>query len=147
MDKGSKQPGAWAVIYCATTGKFLMGKRSSKVNQGGAWNLFGGRVDSGERPREALVRELGEEAGVNVKTKHLTKLETLTLRFRAGQDGRDMHYFVIKTAREFSPRLNREHCDFRWFKAKQLPSRFNPPTSFAIKKGLLEKAASRSRAI
>jgi hypothetical protein len=53
-----------------------------------------------------------------------------------------MHYFVIKADREFSPRLNREHSDFRWFTAKQLPSRFNGPTSIAIKKGLLEKAAS-----
>ena len=38
MDKGYHQPGAWAVIYCATTGKFLMGKRSAKVNKAGAWN-------------------------------------------------------------------------------------------------------------
>ena len=44
MDKGYHQPGAWAVIYCATTGKFLMGKRSAKVNKAGAWDLFGGRV-------------------------------------------------------------------------------------------------------
>ena len=58
MDKGYNQPGAWAVIYCATTGKFLMGKRSAKVNKAGAWNLFGGRIDNGERPRQALVRDL-----------------------------------------------------------------------------------------
>ena len=60
MDKGYSQPGAWAVIYCAATGKFLMGKRSSKVNKSGAWNLFGGRIDNGERPREALEKILSE---------------------------------------------------------------------------------------
>ena len=142
MDKGYIQPGAWAVIYCTATDKFLMGKRSSKANKGGAWNLFGGRVDNGERPRQALVRELGEEAGMNIKPRHLAKLHTVTLRRRSGQDGRDMHYYVIKAAREFSPRLNREHSDFRWFKSKQLPSKFNIPTSIAVKRGLLEKAAS-----
>jgi len=141
MDKGYNQPGAWAVIYCAATNKFLLGKRSAKVNKSGAWNLFGGRVDSGERPRAALVRELGEEAGLNIKPRHLTKLDTVTRRLRSRQDERDMHYFVIKADREFSPRLNREHSDFRWFKATQLPSRFNGPTSLAIKNGLLEKAA------
>lgn len=143
MDKGYCQPGAWAVIYCAATGKFLMGKRSSKVNKGGAWNLFGGRVDRGERPKEALARELGEEAGLTVKPRHLAKLHTVTLRFHASQIERDMHYYVIKAEREFSPRLNREHSDFRWFSAKQLPSRFNGPTSIAIKRGLLQKAAGQ----
>jgi 8-oxo-dGTP diphosphatase len=141
MDNGYNQAGAWAVIYCAATNKFLLGKRSAKVNKSGAWNLFGGRIDSGEHPREALVRELGEEAGLSVKPRHLTKLHTVTRRLRSRRDGRDMHYFVMKAEREFSPRLNSEHSDYRWFKAKQLPSRFNNPTSIAIKKGLLDKAA------
>jgi 8-oxo-dGTP diphosphatase len=143
MDKGYNQPGAWAVIYCAATGKFLMGKRSSKVNKSGVWNLFGGRVDNGERPREALARELGEEVGLSIKPRRLAKLHTVTHRLGSGNDERDMHYFVIKADREFSPRLNREHSDFRWFKAKQLPSKFNGPTSVAIKKGLLDKAAGQ----
>ncbi len=130
------------MIYCAATGKYLMGKRSPKVNKSGAWNLFGGRIDNGERPREALARELGEEAGLNVKPRHLAKLHTVTIRLRSGQDEREMYFYVIKAEREFSPRLNREHSDFRWFKAKQLPSKFNSPTWIAIKKGLLEKAAS-----
>lgn len=143
MDKGYNQPGVWAVIYCAATGKYLMGKRSSKVNKGGAWNLFGGRVDNGERPRQALARELVEEAGLCIKPRRLAKLHTITRRRRSAHDERDMHFYVIKADREFSPRLNREHCDFRWFKARQLPSKFNLPTSIAIKKGLLEKAASQ----
>lgn len=142
MDKGYSQPGAWAVIYCAATDKFLLGKRSAKVNKAGAWNLFGGRVDNGERPREALVRELGEEAGLSIEPHHLAKLHTITRKLRSGQDERDMHYYVIKADREFSPRLNREHSDFRWFKTKQLPSKFNAPTSIAVKLGLLKKAAS-----
>lgn len=135
------QPGAWALIYCSTTDKFLMGKRSSKVKKGGAWNFFGGRIDDGERPREALIRELDEEAGLNVKPKHLAKLHTATRKHRSSSTERDMYYYVIKATREFSPRLNREHSDFGWFKAKQLPSRFNQPTWVAIKTGLLEKAA------
>lgn len=141
MDKGYSQPGAWAVIYCSATGKFLMGKRSAKVNKAGVWNLFGGRIDDGERPKEALARELGEEAGLSIKPGRLAKLHTVSKKQRSGPFERDMHYFVMQADREFSPRLNREHSDFRWFTAKQLPSKFNGPTSIAIKKGLLEKAA------
>ena len=141
MEKADNQPGAWAVIYCAATGKFLMGKRSSKVNNGGSWNLFGGRVDRGEHPRSALARELGEEAGLNIKLGNLAKLHTETYRLRARRTKRDMHFYVVHTKHEFSPRLNREHSDFRWFNAKQLPSKFNLPTAVAIRKGLLEKVA------
>lgn len=142
MDMGHIQPGAWAVIYCASTGKFLMGKRSSKVNKGGMWNLFGGRVDHGERPREALVRELVEEAGLSFKNRDLAKLHSVSRRYRSGQYERAMHYYLIKAAREFSPNLNREHSDFGWFNPKHMPSKFNVPTTIAIKKRLLEKAAS-----
>lgn len=141
MDKRYSQPGAWAVIYCSATGKFLLGKRSAKANKAGAWNLFGGRIDNGERPRNALVRELGEEAGISINPRRLAKLDTVSRKLRSRQLERDMHYFVIRANREFSPRLNHEHSDFRWFSAKQLPSKFNGPTSLAIKKGLLEKAA------
>ncbi len=143
MEKGYlNQAGAWAVIYCTATGKFLMGKRSSKVSKGGVWNLFGGRIDVGERPKEALLRELDEEAGLNIKRHHLNKLHTVTRRLRPGRAERDMHYYLMKAEREFSPRLNREHSDFRWFKAKQLPNKFNAPTWVAIKKGLLEKVSN-----
>jgi 8-oxo-dGTP diphosphatase len=143
MDNGCfSQPGAWAVIYCAQTGKFLLGKRSSKVNKSGAWNLFGGRVDNGEGPKAALVRELGEEAGLSLKSRQLAKLDTVTVRQRAGRVARDMHYYVIQANREFSPRLNREHSEFGWFKTKQLPAKFNTPTWAAIKKGLLDRVAN-----
>lgn len=141
MQKENIQAGVWAVIYCSATGKFLMGKRSSKVNKGGAWNFFGGRIDNGERPRKALVRELDEEAGLNVKPRQLAKLHTMTRKHHSGSAERDMYYYVIKAPREFSPRLNHEHSDFGWFKAKQLPTRFNTATKVAIKTGLLEKVA------
>ena len=142
MERVSNQPGAWAVIYCSATGKFLMGKRSSKAHKSARWDLFGGRVDNGERPKAALVRELDEEAGLSIKPRRLDKLSTVSRRSRPGQMPRDMHYYVMKTDREFSPRLNHEHSDFRWFKAKQLPCKFNGPTWIAIKIGLLEKVAN-----
>ena len=128
----SSQAGAWAIIRCADTGKFLLGKRSGEVNNAGAWNFFGGRVDRGEDPRRALVRELVEEAGLRVKEKQLIKLGHVS-------GGRSMHYFLLCLEQEIAPRLNREHSSFRWFKRRSLPARFNRPTTVAIKQGLLNK--------
>ncbi|WP_091937488.1 NUDIX domain-containing protein [Propionivibrio dicarboxylicus] len=139
-NRDSARAGAWAVIYCTKTGKVLLGKRSSRVNKGGAWNLFGGRVDEGELPKEALLRELEEEAGLSMAARRISKLDTVTRKSRTGKIERKLHYYITKTKEEFSPDLNREHCDFGWFKVNQLPSRFNGPTLIAIKRGFLDRA-------
>lgn len=132
-------PGAWAVIYCTKTDKYLFGKRSNAVNNAGAWNLFGGRIDRGEAPARALMRELAEETGLRIKPKALRRISTV--RHRDAAD-RELHYFLLEVERELSPRLNREHSRYGWFKRRELPSRLNLPTDVAIKRGLLKKGLS-----
>jgi 8-oxo-dGTP diphosphatase len=133
------QDGAWAIIQCLDTGKFLFAKRSAAANNGGFWNFFGGRIDPGEEPRTALVRELQEEAGLHIKQKQLIKLCRVPGVKAGPSRERDMHYFLLRLDREISPRLNREHSNFRWFKRNGLPEKFNLPTTVAIKQGLLSK--------
>ena len=132
-------PGAWAIIHCTATDKYLLGKRSHAVNNGGAWNLFGGRIDRGEAPSQALVRELIEEAGIRIKPKALRRISTIR---RRDADNRELHYYLLEVDRELTPRLNREHSRYGWFKRRSLPSKFNQPTTVAIKQGLLKKSRS-----
>lgn len=135
----SLQAGAWAIIHCIETDKFLLGKRSASVNNGGAWNFFGGRLDHGEEPCRALMRELAEEAGLRIKQKQLIKLSHLAAARSRGTHSREMHYYLLTVDREVVPRLNDEHSRFRWFERHSLPARFNRPTTVAIKHGLLKK--------
>lgn len=128
--------GAWAIIHCTATDKFLLGKRSSAVNNGGMWNFFGGRIDCGEAPSRALMRELAEEAGIRIKPKHLSRVSTVKCR---DADDRELHYYLLEVERELVPRLNREHSNYGWFNRRSLPSKFNLPTTVAIKQGLLNK--------
>ncbi|WP_398305097.1 NUDIX hydrolase [Zoogloea sp.] len=137
LNPSLRKAGVWAIIQCADTGKVLLGKRSSVVNNGGAWNFFGGRVDRGESPRTALLRELVEEAGLRVKEKQLVKLGRVFGDGVHGGGDRELHYYLLRLEREVVPRLNREHSNFGWFKPGRLPARFNRPTTIAIKKGLL----------
>ena len=48
-------------------GRFLMHKRPENKHHGGLWEFPGGKVETGESPVDALVRELAEELGVTVK--------------------------------------------------------------------------------
>jgi 8-oxo-dGTP diphosphatase len=46
--------------------QILIAKRPDHLHQGGLWEFPGGKVDQGESPRQALLRELQEELDINV---------------------------------------------------------------------------------
>ncbi|MFJ4919679.1 (deoxy)nucleoside triphosphate pyrophosphohydrolase [Streptomyces sp. NPDC088725] len=48
-------------------GRLLAARRSAPPELAGRWELPGGKVERGERPEQALVRELREELGVEAE--------------------------------------------------------------------------------
>ena len=51
---------------CDSEGRWLMHRRPADKAHGGLWEFPGGKVEHGENPRQAVVRELREELGVTV---------------------------------------------------------------------------------
>ncbi|MEU8030907.1 (deoxy)nucleoside triphosphate pyrophosphohydrolase [Streptomyces sp. NPDC049099] len=48
-------------------GRLLAARRSAPADLAGRWELPGGKVETGERPEDALVRELREELGIDAE--------------------------------------------------------------------------------
>ena len=65
------------VAACAlidADGRVLIAQRPSGKSMAGLWEFPGGKVDPGERPEDALIRELKEELDIDVAAKCLAPL-------------------------------------------------------------------------
>ncbi len=72
----SEHPAAESAVHVAvgvvsgSDGRVLISKRPHAVHQGGLWEFPGGKVRPGEPVRDAVVRELREELGIDVEPLH-----------------------------------------------------------------------------
>ena len=63
-----------AVALLDRNDRVLIGRRPLGKPMAGLWEFPGGKVDNGETPETALIRELDEELGIHVSTGCLTPL-------------------------------------------------------------------------
>jgi 8-oxo-dGTP diphosphatase len=58
------------VVACAlidADGRVMIAQRPVSKDMAGLWEFPGGKLEAGERPEQALIRELREELGIAVK--------------------------------------------------------------------------------
>jgi ADP-ribose pyrophosphatase YjhB (NUDIX family) len=99
-------------------GRILLVRMTETEGWTKAWTLPGGGGEPGEAPREAVVREIKEETGVNVNDLRLWKNYHETVR---DPSGRSIRWdFLQYTARWASGRprslVPEEICEVRWFR-------------------------------
>ena len=64
------------IVFDADGERVLLARRHAGQHQGNCWEFPGGKIEPGEAVGEALVRELGEELGIQPRRwKHRTTLE------------------------------------------------------------------------
>ncbi|WP_225799358.1 (deoxy)nucleoside triphosphate pyrophosphohydrolase [Streptomyces sp. NK15101] len=111
--------GAGVVVVVAGAlydgGRLLAARRSAPVELAGRWELPGGKLEPGESPEEALVRELREELGVEVEPGE---------RLPGEWPLKPGYVLRVWTARLLSgePRPLEDHDELRWLSRHELDS-------------------------
>ena len=123
-----------AVALIDSDGRLLMAKRPEGKTLAGLWEFPGGKVEEGERPEAALIRELKEELGIDVTE---SCLAPLTFASHAYADFHLlMPLYVCRRWRGIPRGL--EGQELKWVQAKDLRTLPMPPADMPLIAHLVE---------
>jgi len=101
-------------------------RRSSGARNAGSWETVHGRVEAGERPEGAALRELREETGLApARLYNVSRVEAF-YEHRSG-DVALIPVFAAFVAAEASARLSAEHDRAEWLAPAEASRRFAWP--------------------
>ena len=119
------------VAACAlidTDGRVLIAQRPEGKSMAGLWEFPGGKVDPGERPEDALIRELKEELGIVVNEACLAPLTF------ASHSYEDFHLLMpLYVCRRWEGIVTpREHQKLAWVRPNKLRDYPMPPADVPL---------------
>jgi 8-oxo-dGTP diphosphatase len=99
----------------AGRGVFLA-RRAANLNHGGLWELPGGKVEAGEEPAAALVREIREELGLEAHIVGPASVHEMAL------SGKTFRFHVYPTVVDGPPRRLEAHDAWRYVGPEEICS-------------------------
>jgi 8-oxo-dGTP diphosphatase len=128
-------PGIELRVVCAViadeAGRYLVAKRPMGKALGGKWEFPGGKIDAGEEPSDALLREIREEMGVTIRildplAEVLHHYETVSIRL--------IPFLALIQEGDLVPL---EHEEIRWVALDEIQSLDLAEADVSIVKALL----------
>lgn len=109
-------------------GRVLLAQRPKGKAMAGLWEFPGGKIETGETPEEALIRELQEELGISTVTSCLAPLAF------ASHDYPDNHLILLLYAcrRWQGEPLHQEGGQVTWVRAARLRDYPMPPADLPL---------------
>lgn len=105
---------AGCLILARQTGRLLLAHRSSEVLEPGTWGTWGGAMDGGETPVEAVTREIREETG------YAGEFLVHPLAVFEHASGFRYHNMLAVVESEFEPECNWENQGGCWVDLEDL---------------------------
>ena len=124
--------GILLVAACALVdadGRVLLAKRPPGRSLAGLWEFPGGKVEPGETPEVALIRELREELGIEVNPKCLAPFTFASHAYET------FHLLMpLYVCRRWEGEVEaREAQEFAWVRANRLADYAMPPADEPLK--------------
>lgn len=88
--------------------QYLLGFRSTEQHQGNRYEFVGGKIDAGEMVKQALIREVNEETGIDIHANTLVKLGRLHHDYGDKQVSLQV-YDIELTAEQYE---QHRHCQY-----------------------------------
>ena len=117
-----------AVVLVDVDGRVLLAQRPEGKSMAGLWEFPGGKIERGETPERALIRELEEELGINTWESCLAPLSF------ASHSYEDFHLLMpvfICRKWEGNP-VSREGQALRWVHPQKLRDFNMPPADIPL---------------
>ncbi len=117
-----------AVALIDGDGRVLLARRPAGKALAGLWEFPGGKVESGETPEQALIRELSEELGIDTWASCLAPLTF------ASHGYPDFHLLMpLYACRKWQGTpVAREHDGLKWVRARDLSAYPMPPADLPL---------------
>ena len=117
-----------AVSLIDPDGRVLLAQRPEGKSMAGLWEFPGGKVEAGETPEEALIRELHEELGIDTWSSCLAPLTFASHAYE------DFHLLMpLFACRRWNGTLqSKEGQALKWVKAQDLKNFPMPPADIPL---------------
>jgi ADP-ribose pyrophosphatase YjhB (NUDIX family) len=113
----TNKTGVGTIFVSTKTKRVLLNLRAPHKTHSMCWSLWGGMVEEGEQPKDALLRELTEEMGSVPDIEKIYPFDVY--------QSKDKHFkyysFVSVVEEEFIPELNSESCGYCWIDLGEWP--------------------------
>lgn len=115
---------AGACIVAKDTKRILLQQRSIDSSYPRTWGFWGGKVEDDENVSQAVLREVEEELGSEIRD-HIVKIHPFDQYH--SRDGEFSYYtFVFIVEEEFIPNINEESGGYAWINHLYFPKPMHP---------------------
>jgi 8-oxo-dGTP pyrophosphatase MutT (NUDIX family) len=115
----------YVIRHNAGDWRVLVLQRAADATRPGSWEIVYGKIDSGERPEHAAVRELREETGLELSALYNVTVSSFFLH--ATQTIQMAIVFAAFVASDSEVILGDEHQRFEWLSLDEACDRFTWP--------------------